>query len=82
MRRTAASQWWKVQLLVITSDIVLRRAIVREHLDIDPEFGGRPPESFAVSFRNSLAAVGIDLDAAGRADPELKALRQLKKRSA
>jgi uncharacterized protein involved in exopolysaccharide biosynthesis len=28
------------QLLVITSDTVLRRAIVRERLDTDPEFGG------------------------------------------
>src|ERR1044071_640986 len=28
------------QQLVITSDIVLRRAIAREHLDTDPEFGG------------------------------------------
>jgi uncharacterized protein involved in exopolysaccharide biosynthesis len=27
------------QQLVITSDVVLRRAIAREHLDADPEFG-------------------------------------------
>ena len=67
------------QLLVLTSDIVLRRAIVREHLGTDPEFGG-PPVGFLRVLHNSLAAIGIDLDAAERRDPELKALRQLKKR--
>ena len=67
------------QLLVLTSDIVLRRAIVRERLDTDPEFGGRPEGILGV-LHNSLAAIGIDLDVAERRDPELKALRQLKKR--
>jgi uncharacterized protein involved in exopolysaccharide biosynthesis len=68
------------QLLVLTSDIVLRRAIAREHLDIDPEFGGQPVGILAVVLRKSLGALGADLDAAERADPVLKALRQLKKR--
>jgi succinoglycan biosynthesis transport protein ExoP len=67
------------QQLVITSDIVLRRAIAREHLDADPEFGGLSTGLPGV-LRNGLAAAGIGLDAAEGADPELKALRQLKKR--
>lgn len=65
------------QLLVITSDTVLRRAIVREHLDIDPEFGGTPTGLLGL-VQNGLATVGIDLG--GGSDAELKALRQLKKR--
>jgi succinoglycan biosynthesis transport protein ExoP len=68
------------QLLVLTSDIVLLRAIAREHLDTDPEFGGQPVGILAAVLRNSLGVLGIDLDAAERADPVLKALRQLKKR--
>jgi uncharacterized protein involved in exopolysaccharide biosynthesis/Mrp family chromosome partitioning ATPase len=67
------------QLLVVTSDTVLRRAIVAAHLDTDPEFGGSPA-GFAGELRNKLAGLGIDLDAGDRRDPELKALRQLKKR--
>ncbi len=67
------------QMLVITSDVVLRRAIARERLDTDPEFGGPPAGALGVLFRG-LASVGIDLDAADRRDPELRALRQLKKR--
>jgi len=67
------------QLLVVTSDTVLRRAIVAAHLDTDPEFGGSPA-GFAGELRNRLAGLGIDLDAGDRGDPELKALRQLKKR--
>jgi uncharacterized protein involved in exopolysaccharide biosynthesis/Mrp family chromosome partitioning ATPase len=66
------------QQLVITSDVVLRHAIARERLDIDPEFGGPSNSLLAVIARNSLGAVGIDLE--DRTDPELKALRQLKKR--
>ena len=65
------------QLLVITSDTVLRRAIVRERLDTDPEFGGTPTGLLGL-VQNGLAAVGIDLG--GGSDAELKALRQLKKR--
>lgn len=68
------------QQLLITSDTVLRRAIAREHLDADPEFGGPSPGMIAVLLRRSLATVGIDLDANDRGDPPLKALRQLKKR--
>jgi len=68
------------QQLVITSDVVLRRAIARERLDADPEFGGLSNGILAVTLRNGLALAGIDLDAADRNDPELKALRQLKKR--
>src|SRR3954452_16740565 len=51
------------QQLVITSDVVLRRAIAREHLETEPEFGGLPGGIAAV-LRKSLAAVGVDLDAA------------------
>src|SRR5438046_2848728 len=50
------------QLLVVTSDTVLRRAIVAAHLDTDPEFGGSPA-GFAGAMRNKLAGLGIDLDA-------------------
>ena len=46
------------QLLVITSDMVLRRAIVRERLDADPEFGG-PATGLAGFARDALAAIGI-----------------------
>jgi uncharacterized protein involved in exopolysaccharide biosynthesis/Mrp family chromosome partitioning ATPase len=65
------------QMLVVTSDTVLRRTIQREHLDSDPEFGG-PPVGLAAIFRNGLAAIG--LDGASSTDAELKALRQLKRR--
>jgi succinoglycan biosynthesis transport protein ExoP len=61
------------QLLVITSDTVLRRAITREQLDVDPEFGGAP-----TGIAGLLREFGINFD--GTADPELRALRQLKKR--
>ena len=64
------------QLLVITSDTVLRRAIVREHLDTDPEFGGAAI-GLAGFARNALATIGIGGEGG---DAELKALRQLKKR--
>jgi uncharacterized protein involved in exopolysaccharide biosynthesis/Mrp family chromosome partitioning ATPase len=64
------------QLLVITSDTVLRRAILREHLDTDPEFGGAAV-GLAGRLHGALASLGIGIDAS---DPELKALRQLKKR--
>lgn len=60
------------QLLIITSDTVLRRVIAREHLDTDPEFGG----AATGLVRNALALVGIKAESG---DPELKALRQLKK---
>lgn len=68
------------QQLLITSDTVLRRAIAREHLDADPEFGGAATGVIAVLLRRGLAAAGIDLDANDRTDAQLKALRQLKKR--
>ena len=64
------------QLLVITSDTVLRRAIVREHLDTDPEFGGAAT-GLAGLMRDALATVGLGGEGG---DAELKALRQLKKR--
>ena len=67
------------QLLVISSDTVLRRAIVREHLDVDSEFGG-PSTGLLANLRSGMAAFGLDLFAADRSDPELIALRQLKKR--
>src|SRR5262249_30177675 len=66
------------QMLVVTSDTVLRRVIKRQHLDTDPEFGG-PPAGLAALLRRPLAAVGINLDGAD-SDLELKALRTLKKR--
>ena len=62
------------QLLVITSDTVLRRAIVREHLDVDPEFGG------AATGLAGFGALAPSASAAKAGDAELKALRQLKKR--
>jgi succinoglycan biosynthesis transport protein ExoP len=65
------------QMLVVTSDTVLRRTIQREHLDTDPEFGG-PPVGLAAVFRNSLAAIGFD--GTSSTDAELRALRQLKRR--
>src|SRR3954454_17849621 len=67
------------QLLVVTSDTVLRRAGLAAQLDTDPEFGGSPA-GFAGKLRTTLAAFGLDLDAGDRSDPELKALRQLKRR--
>lgn len=68
------------QLLVITSDTVLRRAIQRENLASDPEFGGKSNGFLAVLARGTLAAIGLDYDAADGNDPELKALRQIKRR--
>src|SRR5215468_230872 len=68
------------QLLVITSDTVLRKAIQRTHLDTDPEFGGKSNALLAVLARRALAALGSDPDAADGNDPELKALRQIKRR--
>ena len=47
------------QLLIITSDMVLRRVITREHLDVDPEFGGVPTDFFNVLIGRALAAVGV-----------------------
>lgn len=64
------------QLLVITSDTVLRRAILREGLAADPEFGGNATGISAL-LRDGLASVGV---AAEGGDAELKALRQLKRR--
>jgi len=66
------------QLLIVTSDTVLRRVIARERLDTDPEFGGRSNDLTDVIAR-ALAPVGLSADAEGT-DPELKALRALKKR--
>jgi uncharacterized protein involved in exopolysaccharide biosynthesis/Mrp family chromosome partitioning ATPase len=64
------------QLLVVTSDTVLRRAIAREHLAADPEFNGT-----SMTFpRRVLAVVGLDPDASDRGEPELKALRELKRK--
>src|SRR5436853_1089285 len=68
------------QQLVITSDVVLRRAIAREHLDADPEFGAPSNGFVAVALRSGLGVLGIEADASDRGDPQLKALRQLKKR--
>ncbi len=68
------------QLLVISSDSVLRRTIAREHLDADPEFGGEPTGVLAALTRYGLRAVGLESDAGDRNDPQLKALRQIKRR--
>ncbi len=65
------------QLLVLTSDTVLRRAIARLNLDADPEFGGTPDGLLGL-VNKGLMTVGIDLG--GGSDGELKALRQLKRR--
>ena len=72
------------QLLVITSDTVLRRAIVREHLDTDPEFGGPAPASRACcamrSRPSASASDGGDAGAQGAAPAQeahrREALRQ------
>lgn len=64
------------QLLVITSDTVLRRTIQREQLAADPEFGG-PATGFEGLLRDALAPLGLSGEGG---DAELKALRQLKKR--
>src|SRR3954470_12924116 len=45
------------QQLVITSDVVLRRAIAGEHLDADPEFGAPPSGFVAAALRSSLGAL-------------------------
>src|SRR2546426_818755 len=68
------------QLMIITSDTVLRRVITPEHLDVDPEFGGEPTDVLNVFLRRSLNAVGLNPDAVDRGHPELKALRQIKRR--
>src|SRR6202521_531079 len=70
------------QLLVITSDTVLRRAVAREHLAADPEFNGTGMAFPGGVARRVLALVGLDPEAADRSDPELKALRELKRRIA
>lgn len=67
------------QSLVITSDTVLRRAIVRERLDLDPEFGGPPSGILSALIQRGLGIVGLSSESDGT-DPELKALRQLKRR--
>jgi succinoglycan biosynthesis transport protein ExoP len=67
------------QLLVITSDTVLRRVIAREDLGSDPEFGGAPTGITASAYRG-LAALGVRIESEG--DGELKALRALKRRVA
>jgi polysaccharide biosynthesis transport protein len=66
------------QLLVVTSDTVLRRVIARERLDTDPEFGG-PSSDLAGMISRAVAPFGLNLDGDGT-DPELKALRALKKK--
>jgi succinoglycan biosynthesis transport protein ExoP len=66
------------QMLVVTSDTVLRRVIQRQNLDTDPEFGG-PATGLAALLSRPLAAVGLNRDGTD-SDPELKALRALKKR--
>jgi succinoglycan biosynthesis transport protein ExoP len=68
------------QVLVITSDNVLRRVIAREHLDVDPEFGGLSNRFLSVLARHMLTAIGLDPDAADRGDSQLKALRQIKRK--
>jgi len=66
------------QLLVVTSDTVLRRVITRENLGTDPEFGGPPTGLSAVLYR-AAAPFGLNPDG-DNSDPVLKALRALKKR--
>jgi len=66
------------QLLVVTSDTVLRRVITRENLETDPEFGGPPSGVTAMLFR-AAGSLGLNLED-GNSDPVLKALRALKKR--
>jgi len=68
------------QMQVISSDTVLRRAVAREDLAADPEFGGTSTAFAAVAARRVLALLGVDPEAADRSNPELKALRELKRR--
>jgi uncharacterized protein involved in exopolysaccharide biosynthesis/Mrp family chromosome partitioning ATPase len=68
------------QLLIITSDNVLRRVIARERLDADPEFGGLSNHPLSVLSRRILAAIGLDPEAADHGNPTLKALRQIKRK--
>lgn len=67
------------QMQVISSDTVLRRAIAREGLAADPEFGGTSTAFAAVAARRLQALLGVDPQAA---EPELRALRELKRRVA
>lgn len=66
------------QLLVVTSDTVLRRVITRENLGTDPEFGGPPTGVTALLYR-AAGSLGLNPDGEN-SDPVLKALRALKKR--
>jgi uncharacterized protein involved in exopolysaccharide biosynthesis/Mrp family chromosome partitioning ATPase len=68
------------QARVLTSDNVLNRVIAGEHLDTDPEFGGRRTSGLGHMVRTYLARFGIKADLA--VDPQLKALRLLKTRVA
>src|ERR1700736_1026841 len=67
------------QLLVVTSDTVLRRVIAREQLTADPEFNGTSKAFPAGTVRLILGVVGLDPEANDRSAPELKALRELKR---
>jgi succinoglycan biosynthesis transport protein ExoP len=66
------------QLLVVTSDTVLRRVIAREDLGTDPEFGG-PASGLTAALYRAAGSFGVDMDR-DSSDPVLKALRTLKKR--
>src|ERR1043165_8689546 len=66
------------QLLVVTSDTVLRRVITRENLGVDPEFGG-PPSGMTAALYRVAGSFGLNLEGEN-SDPVLKALRALKKR--
>src|SRR5207237_1159588 len=70
----------RVDLKELIRIINRRRALAREHLDADPEFGAPSNGVVAVALRSGLGFVGIEGDASDRGDPQLKALRQLKKR--
>ena len=68
------------QLRVVSSDNVLRRAIAATGLATDAEFGAEP-DSLLGQLKNQLAnLIGLGDQDAGDADPELKALRVLKRR--
>jgi uncharacterized protein involved in exopolysaccharide biosynthesis/Mrp family chromosome partitioning ATPase len=68
------------QLLVITSDTVLRRAIAQARLADDPEFNGTGGILGSEVARRLLRVVGFDPQANDRGNLEITALREIKRR--
>src|SRR5262249_55505143 len=68
------------QLLVITSDTVLRRAVARARLVDEPEFNGTEGILGSGLAQRVLHAVGFDPSPNDRGNLEITALRELKRR--